>query len=71
MINNPNIQAALRDLADNSVFILTNPTAPTNAVTGAGMMGKGSMIVDLSTGIWYSNTNTKASPTWTKIGTQT
>lgn len=40
---------------------------PVNGVagTGAGWADIGSTLVDSTTGIWYSNTNTKASPTWT------
>ncbi len=43
--------------------------APVNGVapngTGAGWADIGSTLLDSTTGIWYSNTNTKASPTWT------
>lgn len=40
--------------------------APVNGVagTGAGWAGIGSTILDSTTGKWYSNTNTMASPTW-------
>lgn len=38
--------------------------APTNAVTGAGFAGIGSLYVNISTGDQYYNTGTKASPTW-------
>lgn len=31
---------------------------------------KGSLLVDTTNGILYINTNTQASPTWTKVGTQ-
>ena len=40
--------------------------APVDGVngTGAGWAGKGSTLVDSTSGIWYSNTNTMLSPTW-------
>ena len=38
--------------------------------TGAGWAGKGSTLLDSTTGKWYTNTNTTASPTWTVIGSQ-
>lgn len=43
--------------------------APSNGVTGAGKAGKGSIYVRTSNGAWYTNTGTKASPTWTLMGT--
>lgn len=39
--------------------------------TGAGITGPGSICGNSSDGKAYINTNTKASPTWTVIGTQT
>lgn len=39
--------------------------------TGAGVTGPGSMCLNSSDGKTYINTNTKASPTWTVVGTQT
>lgn len=52
----------------NDVWILTNNGSPSNGTsgTGAGYMGKGSMIIDRSNGAFYANTGTKASPTWTE-----
>ncbi len=42
---------------------------PVNGVvhtgTGAGWADRGSTGVDKTTGTWYSNTGTKASPIWT------
>src|ERR1700674_4120512 len=38
--------------------------APINGVTGAGKAGLGSLAVDITTGVWYVNAGTKASPTW-------
>lgn len=65
-----NIQAALRNLADNSVLPVTNAGAPTDGTTGATVCGIGTLLIDTTNGILYINTGTKASPTWTKVGTQ-
>lgn len=48
-------------------------TTPVNGTSGtlANIAPKGALLVDESTGILYANTNTLASPTWTKVGTQT
>lgn len=56
----------------NEVCVLNGAGAPVDGVagTGAGFAGPGSLYVRTSNGIWYSNTNTKASPTWTIVGTQ-
>jgi hypothetical protein len=50
------------------VLPLTGSGAPTNAVTGAGVAGPGSFYIRTSNGAVYVNTNTKASPTWTQLG---
>lgn len=62
----------LRNLTDNDLAIITNAGAPTNGTTGtfAKMAGKGCLLIDTTNGLLYINTNTKASPTWTKVGTQ-
>lgn len=39
--------------------------------TGAGVTGPGSICGNSNDGKAYVNTNTKASPTWVAIGTQT
>jgi len=70
MIVNPNIQAALKDAAENGVFHLVNAGAPTSGTTGAGLAGKGCILSDITNGVLYINTGTLASPTWTKVGTQ-
>jgi hypothetical protein len=41
-----------------------------NGTTGANFAGKGSLYVDISSGILYINTNTLASPTWVVVGSQ-
>ena len=71
MIINPSIWGALRDAADSAVYLLVNAGAPTNGTTGAGLAGIGCLLTDTVNGILYINTNTQASPTWTKVGTQT
>lgn len=57
------------------VDVLRTAGAPTNGVVGtgtyAGKAGKGCLLVDVTNAILYINTNTQASPTWTKVGTQT
>jgi hypothetical protein len=39
--------------------------------TGAGIAGPGSLITDITNKKLYIRTNTKASPTWTLVGSQT
>lgn len=50
---------------------LQNAGAPTNGVTFANQAAKGALLIDTTNAIIYINTNTVASPTWTKVGTQT
>lgn len=71
-----NYQAVSYNLAPvrivSDVVILTPAAgAPSDGVsgTGAGTAGPGSLYVNLTTGKWYSNTNTKASPTWVLVAT--
>jgi hypothetical protein len=49
------------------------PGAPTNGTSGtyAGVAPKGALLNDTVNGLLYQNTNTQASPTWTKVGTET
>ncbi len=63
----------LKDLVNNDVFIVANSGAPTDGTsgTGVGLAGPGSLLVDYSNLALYQNTNTKASPTWTKTTTLT
>lgn len=67
MIANPNIQGALRDNANNDVWYLNGVGAPVNGSSGTavGFAGPGSRYVNISNGDVYTNTGTKASPTWT------
>lgn len=59
-------------LTSDVVIMPPRSGAPTDGTsgTGAGFAGPGSMYVNIANGKWYTNTNTKASPTWTVIGTQ-
>lgn len=54
------------------VVVLVKNGAPTNGTSGdgAGEAGPGSLLVDRSGAKLYINTNTKASPTWTVVGSQ-
>jgi hypothetical protein len=67
-----NIEAAFRTLADNNLLPVVNAGAPTDGTAGtaANYAGKGCLLVDTTNGVLYINTGTKASPTWTKVGTQ-
>ena len=68
-----NMMAMLRDLVDNETFILPFNAAPVNGTSGtfAGFAGPGTLLIRTDTPTLYINTNTKASPTWTVVGTQT
>lgn len=56
-----------------NVWIFHAAAAPTNGTSGdgAGWAGKGSIYIDRSNAKIYGNTNTKASPTWTVVGSLT
>lgn len=66
-ISTPSIWGMLADWANNDMWPIINAGAPTSggAGTGNGLCGKGSLCFDITNGILYQNTNTKASPTWT------
>lgn len=53
-------------------YILAAEAAPTNGTSGdgAGFAGPGSLYIDATNAKLYINTNTKASPTWTVVGSQ-
>lgn len=63
-----NMWAMLRALINNNVPVLTVAGAPTNGTSGsyAGQAGPGTLLIDYTNGILYVNTNTSASPTWTR-----
>lgn len=69
MIFSPNIQAALRDAANNDVWQLVGSGAPVNGTsgTGVGLAGKNSTYNDYTNGAEYFNVGTKASPVWTLV----
>jgi hypothetical protein len=54
------------------VLVLVGTATPTDGVsgTGAGNAGPGSLHLNTSDGKLRTNTNTKASPTWTVVGAQ-
>ena len=55
-------------MANSVIWAWQGSGAPTNAVTGAGKAGIGSIYLDTASGNLYVNTNTKASPTWSLFG---
>lgn len=60
----------------NDVWFFTANGVPVDGVngTGKGWAGPGSLCIGLDVGSsfkLYINTNTKASPTWTVVGSQT
>jgi hypothetical protein len=65
-----NIFAMMRAMVNNNVPFLTNAGAPTNGTSGTfvNLAGPGAILVDYSNANIYVNTNTLASPTWTRIG---
>jgi hypothetical protein len=68
-----NIWSWLKNMANNGLAILTNAGAPTSggSGTGATKAGVGCLLIDTTNAKLYINTGTKASPTWTVVGTQT
>lgn len=54
------------------VWMIQGAGAPTSGTsgTGVGRCGKGSQYTDRTNAKLYINTGTKASPTWTVVGTQ-
>src|SRR5438045_2316848 len=73
MIVNASLWGALKDQVNNDVFHIVGDGAPTSGTSGSGVLfaGPGSTYTDFTNSILYINTNTKASPTWTVIGTST
>lgn len=52
---------------------LRHPGAPVNGTSGtfAGIAAKGARLIDTTNAVFYINTGTLLSPTWTIVGTQT
>lgn len=67
-----NMMAQHKALLNADVWEVVMAGVPVDGTSGsfAGEVGKGSKLVNTLTGIWYTNTGTKASPTWTTIGSQ-
>lgn len=61
-------------IGSSGAILFTNAGAPTSGTSGTkvGVAGPGSLCIDVtaSVGMLYINTGTLASPTWTKVGTQ-
>lgn len=54
-------------------LVFTNAGVPTNGTSGtlAGIAAPGDLLVDTTNKVFYQNTNTSASPTWTALTTAT
>lgn len=52
-----------------AVIVYTNAGAPVDGTSGtlAAVAAKGQLLIDTTNGALYQNTNTLASPTWTKL----
>ena len=70
--NKLNFFAWLNNMWKNDLAILTNAGAPTSGTSGTfvGKAGPGCLLIDTTNKKLYINTNTKASPTWTVVGSQ-
>ena len=67
-----NIWAWLSAAINRDIGILVNAGAPVDGTSGTavGKAGPGCLLIDYTNKFLYINTNTKASPTWTKVGAQ-
>src|SRR5581483_9763275 len=52
-------------------LVMSGYGAPTSGAAGSGanLADPGSLYLDATNGAVYANTNTKASPTWSNVGT--
>lgn len=66
--NGINPMAMIRSLAFNDIGIIPYDGVP-GATTFANVAGKGSMAIDINTGIWYLNVGTKPVPDWKAVTT--
>ncbi len=64
----PPFQNTYRRYKNSVVGPIVGSGAPTDAVTGAAVAGKGSFYIDYAAGAWYYNSGTKASPVWSAFG---
>jgi hypothetical protein len=55
---------------ENDVVFMNAAGVPVDGTTGDNFAGKGSLYVNISTGILYINTGTITSPTWVVVGSQ-
>lgn len=62
------VKGEVRLLSDAVVF--TNAGAPVNGTTLDNVAGTGSLCIDVTNGVLYINTGTKADSTWAIVGTQ-
>lgn len=64
-----NMWAMLRALINNRCPLLTNNGAPVSGTSGtfAGQAGKGTLLIDFSSGNFYINTGTIDSPSWIRF----
>lgn len=61
-----NVWGMIKELINRDTPILPFNGTPVNGTSGtfAGKAGLGAALIDYSTGTWYVNTGTKASPIW-------
>lgn len=61
------------DLGTDVILAVLRSGDPVNGTTGtlAGIAGPGSLLIAVNGKKLHINTNTKSSPTWTVVGTQT
>jgi len=57
----------------SAAVLFAHAGEPSDGTSGtkAGVAGPGSLCIDVTNGVLYINTNTKASPLWTVVGLQT
>lgn len=67
----PAATVAANNLTGTSPTLAVAETTPGVTATNRVGAAKGALLVDTAAGILYVNTGTAASPTWTKVGTQT
>lgn len=66
-----NVTAFVRSLIDAGVAITPNNGTPIDGVSGKGFAGKGSLLIDFTTGALYSNVGDEETPTWSIHGAAT
>lgn len=66
----PLIAVASNDLEGTDPTVEVAETTPGVTAFGAGTIGKGELVADVTNGKLYINTGTAAAPTWTVVGSQ-